>query len=564
MELRSIEPKDPGIIFDLLKGWISDSFHRRIKDSTPPGCPWQALASALQESIWQQCRNRSSSDGLDAEKRYTELDVREGLVNIYMRQTEGVRRAIAQAKLEDPLSIFSLGRYQNAQEVMDHWDWYLSCLCGAQEELEVMRMPLDFVDLKFLSMYYRARITVSRFSTETIRFLPDGANECSHFLHLMMHAGLWASLLGPRLPEFDKGKVLGAVVELANNLQDALEAFAGRSACIVSFDADKQCYMACVGQNLFPVERAQIKRIWCHHSDAETGTDAWSGWQANLQGEIRRGRERERRKLFDTNWGPGPGQAPVLRGIPDGAFEFQLLFELVGKEAQKRLQATRDELAGRAGRQKQYAPTSRFSALPELSRQSAASQSTPLPSSNLFAGLVKLTEAVKKLKDQHYIWAICPNTVKPPADFAADLLDCNAYDELRLAGVHGDLNVAGTVYLLAAKASEVNTSGCALRRRTDGDVDKWISSDSACIWIANHDHKPDPAWGERFIELKANDKVVMTKRETGSWEGWATGFVRNHNSQGSSYRLGYFPISFVTPHIWLAKQSTTTHVASEG
>ena len=192
-----------------------------------------------------------------------------------------------------------------------------------------------------------------------------------------------------------------------------------------------------MGQNLFPVERAQIKRIWCHHSDAETGTDAWSGWQANLQGEIRRGRERERRKLFDANWGPGPGQAPVLRGIPDGAFEFQLLFELVGKEAQKRLEATRDELAGRPGRQKQYAPTSRFSALPELSGQSAASQSTPLPSSDLFAGLVKLTEAVKKLKDQHYIWAICPNTVKPPADFAADLLDCNACDELRLAGVHG-------------------------------------------------------------------------------------------------------------------------------
>ena len=150
----------------------------------------------------------------------------------------------------------------------------------------------------------------------------------------------------------------------------------------------------------------------------------------------------------------------------------------MGKEAQKRLEATRDELADRAGRQKQYAPT----------------------------------EAVKKLKDQLHIWAICPNMVKPPAD-------CDAYDELRLAGVHGDLNEAGTVYLLAAKASEVNTNGCALRRRTDGDVDKWISSDTACIWIANHDHKPDPAWGERFIELKANNRVVMTTRETGSWEG---------------------------------------------
>ena len=117
---------------------ISDSFHRRIKNSTPPGCPWQALASTLQESSRQQRRNQSSLDGLGAEKRYTEFGVCESLVNIYMRQTEEVRRAIAQAKLEDPLSIFSSGSYQNATEVMDDWDWYFSCLCGTQQELEVM------------------------------------------------------------------------------------------------------------------------------------------------------------------------------------------------------------------------------------------------------------------------------------------------------------------------------------------------------------------------------------------------------------------------------------------
>lgn len=552
MESRSIEPKDPGIIFDLLKGWISDSLHRDIKDSTPPGCPWRALASALQESSRQQCRNQSSPDGLSAEQRYTELDVRETLVNIYMRQTEGVRSAIAQAKLEDPLSIFSLGGYQNAQEVLDHWDWYLSCLCGTRLELEVMRMPLDFVDLKFLASHYQARITVSRFSAETMRFLPDGANACSHFLQLVLHAGLWAALLGPKLPEFDKGKVLGAVVELANNLQDSLEAFAGRSACIASFDEEKQCYMACVGQNLFPVERAQIKRILCHHSDAETGTEAWSGWQANRMGEIRRSREKERRKLFETAWGPGPGQAPVLRGIPDGGFEFQLLFELVGKEAQKRLQATREELAGRAGRQQQYAATSRFSALPELTKQPAAPQSMPSPPSSSFAGLVKLTQAVKHLKDQQHIWAMCPNTIKPPAGFETDLLSCNANDELRLTDAHGDINSAGTVYLLAAKAIEVE--------RTDGDVgEAWISSDHACVWIANHDHKPDPKWGEGFIELKANDKVVMNERKKGAEEGWASGFVWNDGSRGSSHRRGYFPVSFVTPHIWLSKPISTCH-----
>ena len=52
------------------------------------------------------------------------------------------------------------------------------------------------------------------------------AYACSHFGHLVRHAGLWASLLGPRLHEFNKGKVLRPVVELADNLQDALEALA--------------------------------------------------------------------------------------------------------------------------------------------------------------------------------------------------------------------------------------------------------------------------------------------------------------------------------------------------
>ena len=81
--------------------------------------------------------------------------------------------------------------------------------------------------------------------------------------------------------------------------------------------------------------------------------------------EIIRDRERKRKTLFNTNWGPGPGYAPVLRGIPDGTFEFRLLFELAKKETKKRLQATQDELASRTGRHKQYVPTSKFSAPPK-------------------------------------------------------------------------------------------------------------------------------------------------------------------------------------------------------
>ena len=58
------------------------------------------------------------------------------------------------------------------------------------------------------------------------RLMSAKAYACSHFGLLVRHAGLWASLLGPRLFEFKKGKVLRPVVELADNLQDALEALA--------------------------------------------------------------------------------------------------------------------------------------------------------------------------------------------------------------------------------------------------------------------------------------------------------------------------------------------------
>lgn len=178
----------------------------------------------------------------------------------------------------------------------------------------------------------------------------------------------------------------------------------------------------------------------------------------------------------------------------------------------------------------------------------------PSPPSSSFAGLVKLTEVVKLLQDGQEVCAVCPNHVTPPPEFVDQLLGCNANEELRLTDAHGDLKTTPTIYLLAAKAIEVE--------RNDGDVlDKWVSSDSVCVWIVDHDHKPDPSWQqpERFLDLKEKDTVVMTERKDGAWAGWAQGFVWTEGSQGRSHRRGVFPVSFATPHIWLAKPIATCH-----
>eukprot|EP00931_Biecheleriopsis_adriatica_P041226 TRINITY_DN23591_c0_g2_i1.p1 TRINITY_DN23591_c0_g2~~TRINITY_DN23591_c0_g2_i1.p1 ORF type:complete len:718 (-),score=111.37 TRINITY_DN23591_c0_g2_i1:191-2344(-) len=358
MESDRLDAKDPCLVFGILKGWMSNSFHKVVQDTKPPGCPWQTLAMALEEARRLQGRDEvvsSPGNGCLEESLCTEQGVRSSIVQIYQAQSSEDIRAIVRAKLRDPLSYFSLGMYRGVDDALEHWDYYLYCLTFEAHEFttdgvswnsepdenkDVIRMPMDFVDLHFLARYFNAQITVSQYQHRALRFVPEDT-KCHHALHFAMHKGMWAPLLYSRPPELDAAKLIGSVVELGKPLRSA-PAFAGHTACVVSFDYSQECYVVCVGQHMVPVERQQIKRIICLASEADSNNDDLVSPIVTKPGESAAAKARAKRKGWAQNWGPGAGDAPPLRGIPDGSVEFSILFDLVDKIAEERVAQLRN------------------------------------------------------------------------------------------------------------------------------------------------------------------------------------------------------------------------------
>ncbi|CAE8583711.1 unnamed protein product, partial [Polarella glacialis] len=267
---------------------------------------------------------------------------------------------------------------------------------------------------------------------------------------------MWAPLVWPRPVEVERSKLIGSLVEIGEHMPGPLSAFAGQTACIIEYKSDEMCYMACVGQQMLPLERSQIKRLICHHSEANVGDENGSSprhRRSRAVEELRKGRE-ERRKAWETSCGQGPGQAPVFKGIPDGSVEFQLLFELVSKDCRHRLGKMQQELSGRglaSGlqelRQRQEMLGQRLagarSAAPSLGTQPwqpqaklAQPKAQPQPRVEQRNRRLSLTEAVQQMSQGSYVWVRCPNDNIPSDDEAHRILGARLGDELRLSQAH--------------------------------------------------------------------------------------------------------------------------------
>lgn len=363
MELSNINAKDANIITDLLKTWVSDACCREVRESNPPGCPWQSLAFAFQESSRQKRRNHEAScssgtrDHTKDIHLITEKQIRERLIHIYRAQTPEIIYSIVEAKLADPLSLFSLAKYKSVSSAMKNWEWYLYCLTfdpndfvqnnawgrTPQKDMQAVRIPMDFVDLQLISTAYNAQITVSMIDRPSMRFVPLGTDprhvaSFQHALHLLVHQGHWASLVWPRPMEAELCPLLGSIVELTNEaskLPKGLESFRGKVACVVDFNQTEESYVVTFGRQTISVDRAAVRRILAPNPCFKglTLTPAEEGRML-------------RRKQYDHSSGPGPGCAPSFKGIPDGSFEFQLLFELVKFHALSYLHLLKDDLTG--------------------------------------------------------------------------------------------------------------------------------------------------------------------------------------------------------------------------
>eukprot|EP00931_Biecheleriopsis_adriatica_P077022 TRINITY_DN50665_c0_g1_i1.p1 TRINITY_DN50665_c0_g1~~TRINITY_DN50665_c0_g1_i1.p1 ORF type:complete len:545 (-),score=90.73 TRINITY_DN50665_c0_g1_i1:85-1719(-) len=536
MEATRIDAVDPPILFDLLKAWISNTFHREIRDTKPPGCPWQALADALCESLRQQQRDLPTQA---APPGPSEKDIRAALIHTYRHQPDDVIQAIAQAKLEDELSFFALAKYSSSDEVLMHWDWYIYCLAfessdfhsdglawdrEPQADPEIVRMPMDFVDLHVLARYFKAQVTVSMLQHNATRFIPDKSEGCQHALHLVMHRGFWAPLLGPiDIQRKSSVSLVGSIVELGDRLGGSFEAFAGCTACVLGYDRTLECWKVCVGQHVLPIESAQIKQITCHISEVD-GNGLLRSTTPSLK------------KKFE-NAGPTPGLAPALLGIPDGSVEFQIMYELVDNAACRRLKQLRGDIAGRIAHAQREGLQD-----PTLNNSSVSGPEVRQTNTNDEAW-VSLTEVIERLKKNCSVNTVCPNHVSPPLEFHHQLLACEEGDQLSIVDVCGEGGFAETGYVFF---------GCA----TNKAEKRWVNSDLVCLWMVVEDYTPCELELEEFLHLEQNAMIVMTRRLQEDLPGWAMGWlVSDHEKR----RQGRFPVRNVVPMIYIDNSICDEH-----
>lgn len=218
-------------------------------------------------------------------------------------------------------------------EIERLWAWYLYCLTfssrasNSRYDPEVARIQLDFVDLRFLAAAFQAQVLVSFLNGKSVLFRPPAHVQSVHGLHLLLHQDMWAPLTTAK-----PGRPMDGCIVQLDALPRRFAAFRGLWACVQHYDANEQCYWASVGVQTIPIQRGNMKIIMRRADDDKPPPRLASSAKGQSKGKHGKG--------------PGPGMAPALRGIPDGSFEFQLLFHMICKDAAARLGETLQELRG--------------------------------------------------------------------------------------------------------------------------------------------------------------------------------------------------------------------------
>jgi len=330
MDTRHIDEANEEVSFDLLKAWISAATRRSVGQTRTPGCSWSSLLLAL----------RHAGVGIlkDGEP-VTEENVRQILVGGYERLDRAAIHVVVAAKLRGAVgrrgSFFRLlGEQCGDEEARSWWTWYLYCLTFPSSEdapQSVVRMPLDMVDLQMLALHFGISITVSRYLRDAIRLrprLPAGGARI-RAIHLVMHRGLWAPLLGPRPKDAEVHPLVGTLVELLG-----LEHRFGHGArwgAVVSYDLEHESYVVLIGDDWrrVLVDRLQIGRVIYYPHVLP---------QALPTTDVRTDSADDSVEVFESE---------LLAGVPEGALEWQVLQELVRREARVKLETMMQVLAGR-------------------------------------------------------------------------------------------------------------------------------------------------------------------------------------------------------------------------
>ncbi|CAK9043876.1 Ankyrin repeat and KH domain-containing protein mask [Durusdinium trenchii] len=484
-----------------------------------PGKPFQWLGSLS-----------SMKAALDyADVEVTEAELRSTLVHAYLALDEAPRREAAQRKLSDPLSYFHLTRYPNVEAVLEHWRWYLYCLTFETRDFtsdknQWNRLP-DFVDLEVLASSFQLRLTVIQLSCPPVTF----GFGWSRRAELVVHEGLWAPMLGPSRFSYDS-MCVHDVVELADTLPEYLESFVGESGCVLEYNFIEDYYKICVGQHVLPIPREHIKRILTNYC----------------------GKPRfhfTHRRTSDIKCGPGPGQAPLLAGIPDGEVEFQLLLELVVHEAKSHLEEIKEHLSGQVGVKpdpmRDYQEALNALAPLPLAEMEVVPFEWPrkpppkAPAAELFDRHMPLEEVQKLLDSSYHPWVKCVQSFEPRSskDDQA-FLPCRRDDFICL--------------VKAGSASEDGSLNFFARTPTSRELTKLISSDQICKYTVQKDFAPKSDWphqAEEFLTVKRGDVILICQRLGDLWKNWALGKLANGGEK--SGKEGLLPLGILEANVFV-------------
>jgi len=515
------------VLFDILKRWASNVYHRNVDDAKPQGCPWNSLIASF----------------LEVGLQVTESEMRRALIHCYMNLDHNGRLEAAERKLADHLSFFRLAKYRNVDEVLKHWNWYLYCLTFESKEFTsdqihwnrlpeetVVRMPVDFVDLEVISQSFEARLTAIPLQSCPVSF---GLLESTRpQAMIVVHDGLWAPMLSSKTTYQDFLLYTNQVVELADSLPDYLQNFVRETGCTMLYEPLKECYTVCVGQHILPVPRKHIKGMITEGPEIiNNGNFHYTRGQRSDYGGPQK----------DYRQGPAMGLAPLLEGIPDGEVEFQMLFELVVQDLLSRVEEIRDSLSGRPHvkrhpmkeYEKFFHGLKHINDIPEEELQFEAfepptKREKPTPNGDGHSngssngsqrrGQMMALHEVKDLLEDSIVWVKCQQSFDPGKDRA--FLECRS----------GEF-----ICLVKAGSEFPDGSMNFLAHRLTSPEQKWVFSDVICQFVAREAFAPQKDWPhpkEEFLSVQPGDFLQLIERMEDTWKEWAVAIMVSSQKEG--------------------------------
>jgi hypothetical protein len=545
-----------------------------------PGLQDWLVSEPLQPNVWQDI-------SLQKGPRYLSLRVRPSGLPSSHGDAQSERVEWDAAEQSDPFysevsscdTLFIGASKDGVNSVRLSGGWLADALVRVGErqreprhkpDVDIVRMPLDKVDLQTVAMAFETEIIVDHLMEESWLFSPCPTQRLCRCARLMRYVDLWAAMATPRAFEEEPLPFPGALVELDTQLPGHLRPVSRKAASILGYEHLTDAYKSCVDQVPFLIQRSMISRVIYH-----------DGMLMDMLSEDE-----------------GPEQ---LRQVPTKSIVFFLLGQLVKQLASRRLETchlvTKGSLPAEAMQQVMFPQVRVQQALGNQQLQIVDAPQPDIPSSSsqqVADGSSGESGSSSHLGAQGFKPAGKDDVPRPrrSASAAASSADAPvavttgsasssspcAFNEPRnapltqpsphlkrcsLQEVRAEVVAGRPVMISAVRAFTPFAEGqlqikpldqvyvvefrdhwvkCHLTRREEFAA--WCPLYCLLIWHVTAAFTPDPSWGQIYhtcLPLAVGLDVVVTQVFEGARKGWGLGRLYSaDNPDGEASREGIF------------------------